>query len=243
MMVRTGEPLSSTSSSPIVILPKVPCEELESTGLAPVPAVATTKSKSLPNERSPHSPLSPEPMPGAQGPPVAVTATFVPTLPWYLDGADDEVVENYDAWAARYGADPLGTNLVAFLLDADPAVAVPAGAEPLKVVDFALANGVLRFEIASEWVAFQNPNPPPPGVVRVTSLLGNGFLVLRSAPSLPCDDADWEESRLWIVDWLPDGHVVAEFEPKRSSSALPARFFRPAISTVAPDDDSGGQYH
>ena len=174
---------------------------------------------------------------------VTVTATFVPTLPWYLDGADDEVVENYEAWASRYGADPAGTNLVAFLLDADPAAAVPAGAEPLKVVDFAFTNGVLRFEIASEWVAFQNPNPPPPGVVRVTSRLGNGILVLRSAPSLPCDDADWEESLLWIVDWLPDGHVVAEFEPKRGASALPARFFRPAISTVAPDDDSGGQVH
>ena len=174
---------------------------------------------------------------------VTVTATFAPALPWYLDGAGDEILWNYDAWAARYGADPLGTNLVAFLLDADPAVAVPAGAEPLKVVDFALANGVLRFEIASEWVAFQNPNPPPPGVVRVTSWLGNGILVLRSAPSLPCDDADWEESLLRIVDWLPDGHVVAEFEPKRGASALPARFFRPAISTVAPDDDSGGQVH
>ena len=80
-------------------------------------------------------------------------------------------------------------------------------------------------------------------MVRVTSRLGNGILVLRSAPSLPCDDADWEESLLWIVDWLPDGHVVAEFEPKRGASALPARFFRPAISTVAPDDDSGGQVH
>jgi len=194
---------------------------------------------------------------------VTVTATVGPPLPWYLDDADDEVVENYDDWSARYAPDPAGTNLVAFLLDIDPATEIPAGAAPLKVTSFLVDGPIVRFELGSDIADLEVKT----GALRgsePTCYVGNGVLVLSSGEDLSSTN-EWTSVPLYVSPG-ENGRVVGEhmleleieiefgggglggligggFIGGGGSGGLigfgsppPSGFFRPALSTRLPPD-------
>ena len=156
---------------------------------------------------------------------VTVTATFAPALPWYLEDADDKVLDNYGAWAARYGADPFGTNLVAFLLDIDPATPLE-GKAPLKVTDFRMVGNILRSELGSDVAAFDvKPDPGEEETIR----LGNGFVELRHGLRLPEDDRWGGQST--SVRPGANGRAVMEIQFHAPNAIPPMEFFRPVITT------------
>ena len=70
---------------------------------------------------------------------ITVSVVFNSKYPRYLDGADDDVWDCYDEWAAEYGNDVFGTNEVAFLLNVAPE-AVTNGVTPLKIVELGITN-------------------------------------------------------------------------------------------------------
>ena len=74
------------------------------------------------------------------------TATPPPQYPAYLDGAPDEVLSNYDDWAARYGYDPNGEHEAAFLLDVAPD-AITNGVTPLVITELGTTNVVVAGSI------------------------------------------------------------------------------------------------
>ena len=194
---------------------------------------------------------------------VTVTATVGPPLPWYLDDADDAVIRNYDDWSARYAPDPAGTNLVAFLLDIDPATEIPAGAAPLKVTSFLVDGPIVRFELGSDIADLEVKT----GAIRgsePTCYVGNGVLVLSSGEDLSSTN-EWTSVPLYVSPG-ENGRVVGEhmleleieiefgggglggligggFIGGGGSGGLigfgsppPSGFFRPALSTRRPSD-------
>ena len=190
---------------------------------------------------------------------VTIEVKFVPGLPWYLEFADDDVMDNYYRWARQYGDDPFGTNLVAFLLDADPAEPVAEGAAPLRVADFAVTNGTVLLELASDRARLSDltqDGPGASGALRsVDCMLGNGYLVLRTTDRL---GGEWTTWPLSILEARDDGCIVArpgtrfpgvpglvgsgQVEFDSSLLDLPSGFFRPALTTIdpAPAGNGGG---
>jgi hypothetical protein len=108
---------------------------------------------------------------------------FGAAYPTYLDGADETVKANYDAWAAQYGADTASAYETAFLLGLDPATAIPDGAALLKVVLFEPTATGWRLGVASDATTLT----ATPGTARV----GNGYLSVLRAASLDAPAAGW----------------------------------------------------
>ena len=115
---------------------------------------------------------------------VTVNVTLTVPLPRYIARADDDVTDNYYAWAAKYGPDPLGTNEVAFLLDIDPATPIPEGAALLKVTDFSVSPTNIHFEIASDVAEFELKDI---GEGDYSWFLGNGYPQIEFRMSLSRD--------------------------------------------------------
>ena len=123
-------------------------------------------------------------------------------LPAYLVGADDLVIANYAAWAAKYGPDTAGTHRDAFLLDIDPATPIPPGAALLKIVEFRFTATSMYIELASDVTQFEENG---------TGMLGNGFLAFRSALSLSPDPDDWETVGPFPVVFR-NGHAIYSYD-------------------------------
>jgi hypothetical protein len=149
-------------------------------------------------------------------------------LPAYLDGANERVIANYAAWAAKYGPDVAGAHEAAFLLDIDPATPIPAGASLLKITAFSFTSTRMYIEIASDVTEFTEKSDG------VMPMLGNGFLVLQFAMSLSSDP-------VWIpTDPVPfeirNGRAVIDLEGE-AGVMTPSIFFKAAIT---PFFDSSG---
>ena len=154
-------------------------------------------------------------------------------LPAYLDGANELVIANYRAWAAKYGPDVTGAHEAAFLLDIDPATPIPAGAALLKIVDFSITPTRRRIEIASDVTTFEEKETEFP-------MLGNGFLELLATTSLS-SDSDWTSSGpvpfeirngRAVIDQQGDPGNGQRGEPKIDKMP-PALFFKAAITPFA----------
>ena len=175
---------------------------------------------------------------------VTITAAFKPLpseYPAYLAGADDLVKSNYKAWAAQYGADKESANEQAFLLGLDPATAIPAGAELLKVVQFAATETGCRIELASgiPGYSFFRPAGGDP------SLLGNGIAAVEigEAPGALSrrSGSGWKLSfpaRASIDSGT--GHAVVELDfldySTQGAMIMPqALFYRAVLTPVRPD--------
>jgi hypothetical protein len=123
-------------------------------------------------------------------------------IPAYLVGADEIVIANYAAWAAKYGPDTAGTHRDAFLLNIDPATPIPPGAALLKIVDFRFTATSMYIELASDVTEFEENG---------TGMLGNGFLAFRSALSLSPDPDDWETVGPFPVVFR-NGHAIYSYD-------------------------------
>ena len=154
-------------------------------------------------------------------------------LPAYLDGANELVIANYRAWAAKYGPDVAGAHEAAFLLDIDPATPIPAGAALLKIVDFSITPTRRRIEIASDVTTFEEKETEFP-------MLGNGFLELLATTSLS-PNSDWTHSGpvpfeirngRAVIDQQGDPGNGQRGEPKIDKMP-PALFFKAAITPFA----------
>ena len=123
-------------------------------------------------------------------------------IPAYLVGADEIVIANYAAWAAKYGPDTAGTHRDAFLLNIDPATPIPPGAALLKIVEFRFTATSMYIELASDVTQFEENG---------TGMLGNGFLAFRSALSLSPDPDDWETVGPFPVVFR-NGHAIYSYD-------------------------------
>ena len=154
-------------------------------------------------------------------------------LPAYLTGANELVVSNYTAWAAKYGADAEGAYETAFLLNIAPATSIPAGSSPLKLVDFSIRGNVMHFELASDVCALFQPEGRSG-----TSALCNGICALELAESLGAfaTTQTRRQSNATAIS-VPVtinavGHAVIDID----FDDLPvAMFFRPMILAKSPD--------
>ena len=157
---------------------------------------------------------------------ITVTALFDPLpggYPTYLAEAEDLVKSNYVAWAAQYGNDTANVHAAAFLLGIDPAAAIPAGAELLKVVNFGFTNNVLHLELASDVCdLFQ------PAGLSGTAALCNGVLTLKAASTLELLD-DYRSLRSLPVRIDASGHAVIDLDLS-GIDPPPAMFIRPQIT-------------
>ena len=159
-------------------------------------------------------------------------------LPAYLDGADELVIANYRAWAAKYGPDVTGAHEAAFLLDIDPATPIPAGAALLKIVDFRLTGTRMYIELASDVKEFEEKETEFP-------MLGNGFLAFRFALSLSSDPDDWVTVRPMTFE-IRTGHAIYSLEndigqksgggnsaPTEGGAYMPSYFIKAIITDRA----------
>ena len=159
-------------------------------------------------------------------------------LPAYLDGANELVIANYRAWAAKYGPDVTGAHEAAFLLDIDPATPIPAGAALLKIVDFRLTGTRMYIELASDVKEFEEKETEFP-------MLGNGFLAFRFALSLSSDPDDWVTVRPMTFE-IRTGHAIYSLEndigqksgggnsaPPEGGAYMPSYFIKAIITDRA----------
>ena len=163
------------------------------------------------------------------------TAIPPPQYPPYLDGAPDEVLSNYDDWAAKYGYDSNGEHEAAFLLDVAPE-ALTNGVTPLAITELSVTNVVVAgsvYElIFQEFALAFGPEFVPeslpcrrivlasgagalkPGPWREYNGTGgygmdicNGYVVLRFGTDLSQPKAEWQ-CMSWFVDFEGDRAVV-----------------------------------
>jgi len=168
---------------------------------------------------------------------VTVTATLVPPpYPAYLDEADNNVIDNYDEWAARYGYDVLGVNETAFLLDVAPG-AVTNGVTPLKIAELGSTNVLVagsvyenmmweyridydedylpcRRIVLESGVGALKPGPWREYSGTPSSFdICNGYVVLRFTHDLSLPKSEW-----WAISWFVD------FEGDRAVVLVPTMF-------------------
>ena len=159
-----------------------------------------------------------------------------PTYPAYLDEADNNVIDNYDAWAARYGYDALGVNETAFLLDVAPG-AVTNGVTPLRVAELGSTNVLVagsvyenmmweyridydedylpcRRIVLESGVGALKPGPWREYSGTPSSFdICNGYVVLRFTHDLSLPKSEW-----WAISWFVD------FEGDRAVVLVPTMF-------------------
>jgi hypothetical protein len=194
---------------------------------------------------------------------VTVSVVFDSKYPRYLDGADDDVWDCYDEWAAEYGNDVFGTNEVAFLLNVAPG-AVTNGVTPLKIVELGVTNRLVSESgdyglVAQEMLGYSEDDyltyrriVLASDVTELTqrSAFGyqgdicNGYLVLHIGIDLSEPRENWLAFS-WPCE-VVDGQVVLEFpelllEKYRESVARDtgkpcnSLFFSASISTQQGD--------
>ncbi len=97
--------------------------------------------------------------------------------PGYLDGATENVTNNWVTWAGQYGANTNAEYEGHFLLGISPATTIPEGAAMLKVVDFQVTENGYRFELASDVCDLYHPDGD-------AALLCNGYAAVKIAADL-----------------------------------------------------------
>lgn len=141
-----------------------------------------------------------------------------PAFPAYLAGADDVVKSNYVAWAALYGPDTASEYEEEFLLNIDPATAIPPAASLLKIVSFAPTATGWRLGVESDVATL--------AAVSGTARVGNGYLSVLRAADPTASPTAWSSSTIPVS--VASGLITVDVP----TGATPLPFFKVKLSAV-----------
>jgi hypothetical protein len=176
--------------------------------------------------------------------------------PAYLDGATENVTNNWVTWAGQYGANTNAAYEGHFLLGISPATTIPEGGALLKVVQFNATARSFHIEIGSDVPGYRFFQPKDADGEDDPTLLGNGYAVLELAMDLPAFAPNQTIPQIVrmpvpVAIDATTGHATVDFDlgeflaqlypevPQewRDEVTMPSPLFlRPAISTTYPDD-------
>ena len=129
-----------------------------------------------------------------------------PQLPTYLEGADADVIANYEAWKTTYGADTESAYEKQFLLNVAPATEVPDAA--LKITDIA-QNATAGWDITIECSVDGVSLTGTVGTAKVC----NGYLAVSYTDDL---NGTWTTENIDIAS-VADGKVTVTVNKPNAS--------------------------